>query len=164
AAGEAAQRAQRGLPGAVDQAPALGGHDARLPGHDHARERVERLLADALAALVDEERVAGDRAVPGHAPADHVALLVGGEFDPGAEGHHPQLLVARLLLGRARRQVGAAGARGVLAQARARLELHRQLGARGRIVLVAAAAGEARGDDRRFFRVVADLRERALDV
>ena len=86
------------MPGAVDQATLVGGDDVGLAGSEHPRQAVERLLADALAALVDEQRVVGDRAVPRQAPTGDVALLVGDEFEPGAERQRAQLVVAVLLV------------------------------------------------------------------
>src|SRR5690606_28731463 len=83
--GEAAQRMHRRLPGAIDQARLAAGDDLRLARREQPRHAVERLLAHALATVVDEQGVAGEQAVPGQATPHHVALLVGGELDPGAE-------------------------------------------------------------------------------
>ena len=54
----------------------LDGDDACAGRRHLPRQAVERLLADALAALVDEQRVVGERAEPRQAAADDVALLV----------------------------------------------------------------------------------------
>ena len=105
------------------------------------------------------------RQEPRHAPADHVALLVGDELQPGTERQQAQLFVAFLFVLAARRQVGLARLLlGFLAQAHARLELHGQLGAGLAVLVLAQAARQPAGDDVGLFLVVADLLERAFDV
>ena len=145
--------------------PLVGGDDARLADRHHPRQAVERLLADALAALVHEQRVVGDRAEPRQAPAHAVALLVGDELEPGAEGQGAQVFVARP----ARRGLrgGSFGFGASVSsprRARALSFIASSVREAGSSSSSAMPRGQAARDRRGFVDVVADLHQRAFDL
>ncbi|MNV60110.1 hypothetical protein D3C71_1525630 [compost metagenome] len=89
------------------------------------------MLAHLLPTLIDEQRVVGDQAVPGQPLPAHVALLVGGELEPGPEGQGAQLPVAVVLGGAARERGDLARVAGVglLTQPGARTQAGGEFGA-----------------------------------
>src|SRR5690606_35214156 len=152
------QRRDDGLPRAVDDRTGLRFHHADVAAADLACQPRQAVVAGALAAVVHEQAVVGDGAVPGQASARLDALLADGEIEPGAERDALQALMPDLLLGRERRGlfrpgVLALGRRGtalhVLAEPGAGAQPEGQLGARGRLGRGLGVAAVTRAADHR---------------
>src|SRR5690554_6003027 len=121
-AAERAQGADDRAPGPVHDRAALRLHQRDVAALKLACQPRQGVIAGALAAVVHEQAMVGDGAVPGHAATCLVALLVDGELEPGAVGHAFETVVPGLFLRAQRRllrdrlDLGLTAAAGILSE------------------------------------------------